>query len=213
LLEPRAEGSVCHDGALLRPVVLARASAIGGLLLCSLLAPIVAHAAALEYGAEPAWIASLSGLHDWASDVAPGTVYRSFGLVTPIVYLLLLYALWLTHAPRTRFLRWLLAVAAVADAFAYGLPSSVNAIPGTIEFFCLPLLLVGVGIAAWNERGNGAWPWLVALCIPATFGGMAVVQYWPHGALLGVALACIVLTWAPRTPASATSSPPLPQPV
>jgi len=193
-------------------ITLSRASAIGGLLLCSLLAPIVAHAAALPDGGEPAWVASLSGLHGWATDVAPGSVYRSLGLVTPIVYLLLLCALWLSRAPGTRFLRWVLAVAAVADAFAYGLPSSVNGLPGTIEFFCLPLLLVGVGIAAWNQRGKGAWPWLVGLCVPLTLAGMALVQYWPHGALLAVALACSLLTWATRAPAPATSGPPLPQP-
>ncbi len=188
-----------------RGIVLSRASAIAGLLLCSFLAPIVAHAAALPDGGEPAWIASLSGLHEWAIGAAPGSVYRSFGLVTPIVYLLLLCALSLVRAPGTRFLRWVLAVGAVADGFAYGLPSSVNALPGTIEFFCLPLLLVGVGMAAWNQRGNSAWPWLVGLCVPLTFAGMALVQYWPHGALLAVALACSVLTWATRAPAPAIS--------
>lgn len=188
--------------------ILSRASAIGGLLLVSLLAPIVAHA----YGGEPVWIASLSGLHDWAADVAPGSVYRSFGLVTPVVYLLLFYALWLSRPPGTRFLRWVLTVGAVADAFAYGLPSGANRLPGMIEFFCLPLLLVGVGIAAWNQRSNGAWPWLVGACVPLTFAGMAAVQYWPHGALLSVALACTVLTSATRTPGPVISRPPLPQP-
>ena len=64
-------------------------------------------------------------------------MYRWFGLVTPIVYLLLLLALWLSHVAGTEVLRWTLAVAAVADAFAYGLPSSVNGVPGTIEFFAL----------------------------------------------------------------------------
>jgi hypothetical protein len=139
-------------------------------------------------------------------------VYRSFGLVTPIVYLLLLCALWLSRAPGTRFLRWVLAVGAAADTFAYGLPPSVNGVPGTIEFFCLPLLLVGVGIAAWSQRGNGPWPWLVGLCFPLTFAGMALVQYWPHGALLSVALACSLLTWAPHPSVPATSRPPLLRP-
>lgn len=193
-------------------ITLSRASAIGGLLLCVLLAPIVAHAAALPDGDEADWIASLSGLHGWASDVAPGSVYRWFGLVTPIVYLLLLLALWLSHVAGTEVLRWTLAVAAVADAFAYGLPSGVNGIPGTIEFLALPVLLVGVGIAAWNQRGNGPWPWLVGLCIPLAFAGMALVQYWPHGALLAVALACCLLSWAPRPTTTAASGPPHPRP-
>lgn len=186
-------------------IALSRASAIAGLLLCALLAPIVAHAAARFDGHEAGWIASLSGLHGWASDVAPGSVYRWFGLATPIVYVLLFLALRLSDAAGTDVLRWTLAVAAVADAFAYGLPSGVNGAPGTIEFFALPVILVGVGIAAWNQRGNGPWPWLVGLCIPLAFAGMALVQYWPHGALLAVALACCLVSWAPRPVAAATS--------
>lgn len=76
---------------------------------------------------------------------------------------------------------------------------------------CLPRLLVGVGVAAWNQRGNGAWPWLIGLCVPPAFVGMAIVQFWPHGALLAVAPACSFLTWATRAPAS-DSFVTLPQP-
>ena len=187
-----------------RARVAARASPVIALLLCAFLAPIVAHAAALvDDTSTPDWIASFSGLHAWASDVAPrGDVYRSFGLVTPVVYLLLLLGLWLSPAPRTRLLRWSLGGTAVADVLAYGLPRSANAIPGTIEFLGLFLLLVGVGIAAWAQRCNREWAFLVALCIPLAFVGLAVVQYWPHGALLGVATACCLLSWAPQVPAS-----------
>ena len=182
--------------------VLARTSPILGLLLCVCLAPIVAHAAALGDGSgEASWVASLSGLHGWARDLAPrGNVYRAFGLVTPLVYLLLLLGLWRSSAPNTRFLLWVLGVAAVADAVAYGLPPGANTVPGTVEFFCLLLLLVGIAIAAWAQRHNGIWPWLIGGCIPLAFVGMALVQYWPHGALLAVAVACCFLSWAPSSP-------------
>jgi hypothetical protein len=188
--------------------VLARVSPVAGLALCALLAPIVAHAAALPDGAgEPDWIASLSGLHARAGELAPGTVYRSFGLVTSLVYVLLLVGLWLSRTPGTVLLRWVLAVAAVADALAYGPPPGVNAGPGAVEFLCLPLLLVGAGIAAWAQRGNGAWPWLIGLCIPLAFAGLAIVQYWPHGALLAVAAASCMLVWAPTTRSPAPREP------
>ena len=96
--------------------------------------------------------------------------------------------------------RWVLGVAAVADALAYGLPTKANTFPGTLEFLCLFLLLVGIAIAAWAQRGNGAWPWLIGGCIPLAFAGMALVQYWPHGALLGIAVACCFLSWLPGSP-------------
>lgn len=179
-------------------MLFARVAPVAGLGLCALLAPIVAHAAALrDSGGEASWVASLSGLHAWASDVAPAGVYRSFGLVTSLVYVLLVVGLWRSAARGTSFLRWVLAVAAVADALAYGLPSGANTVPGMVEFICLPLLLVGVGVAAWAQRRNGLWPWLIGACIPLAFGGMALVQYWPHGALLGVAVACCLLSWVP----------------
>ena len=135
-------------------------------------------------------------------------MYRSFGLVTPIVYLLLLAALGLSRAAGTQILRWVIAVGATADGLAYGLPAGVNGIPGTIEFLCLPLLLVGVGVAAWHQRANGPWAWLIGLCIPLTPVGMGLVQYWPHGALLPVALACCLLTCASHPPATVSSSTP-----
>lgn len=159
------------------------------------------YAAALRAGGgDPDWVASLSGLHAWARDVAPASVYRSFGLVTPLVYVLLFVGIWLSGALGTRFLRWVLAVAAVADALAYGLPSGADTVLGTVEFLCLVLLLVGIGIAAWAQRHNGVWPWLVGACIPLAFVGMALVQYWPHGVLLSVAVACCFLSWIPGSP-------------
>jgi hypothetical protein len=184
-----------------RGILFARFAPIAGLVLCALLAPIVAHAAALrDRSGEPDWVASLSGLHAWASDVAPSSVYRSFGLVTPLVYVLLLVGLWRSQPLGTSFLRWVLTVAALADALAYGLPSGANTVPGMVEFLCLPLLLIGVGVAAWAQRGNGAWPWLIGACIPLGFVGIAVVQYWPHGVLLGIAAASCLLVWSPHTP-------------
>ena len=195
---PRARAIIASVTAR---IAIARLSPILGLLLCALLAPVVAHAAALPDGTgEADWIASLSGLHEWASDLAPGDVYRTFGLVTPLVYLLLLLGLWLVQAPGTRFLRVVLAIAAVADALAYGVPAPVNSVPGSVEFFGLPLLLVGIGVAVWAQRGNGLWPWLIGLGIPLAFAGMALVGYWSHGALPGIAIACCLLAWAPPPP-------------
>ena len=77
-------------------MVAARVSPILGLLLCVFLAPVVAHAnAVLNGGDEVDWIRGLSGLHDWADSLAPGDVYCcSFGLVTPLIYALLLLGLW-----------------------------------------------------------------------------------------------------------------------
>ena len=63
-----------------------------------------------------------------------------------------------------------------------------------------------------TSAAKARWPWLVGLCVPLSFSGMAVVQYWPNGAFLGVALACSILTWATSAPAPTTSWPPLPQP-
>ena len=183
-------------------VMTSRVAAASGVALCAVLGPIVAHAAVMgDATDEPGWVRSLAGLHQWAAGVT-GDVYRYFGAASSVIYALLLAGLWLAGVHGTRFLRVVLTVAGVADLLAYLLPSGPNVVPGVIEFFCLPLLLVGVGLAAWAHRRTVVWATLVALCIPLAFGTAAALGNWPHGPLFAVAIACCLLVWAPDVPAT-----------
>ena len=173
--------------------------AFAALVWCAFLAPIVTRAYADGYDEVPrAWIADLTGLHDFAEAVAGDHVYEVFGGLTSLVYLLLATSLWLTRPAGTALLRVLLVVAGVADALAYSLPSVVAIMPGMVEFLCLPVLLFCVGRAGWVNRR--AWPVPVAVGagLVVAVAATAALDYWPHGVLAGVAIACCGLAaWAP----------------
>ena len=89
-------------------------------------------------------------------------------------------------------------MAGVADALAYTLPSAVAIMPAMVEFLCLPVLLFAVGRAGWVNRRT--WPVPVAAGVGLGFAvaATAALDYWPHGVLAGVAVACCGLAaWAP----------------
>ncbi len=173
--------------------------AFAALAWCAFLAPIVTRAYADgDDEAVRAWIAGLTGLHDFAEAVAGAHVYEVFGALTALVYLLLAASLRVVRPAGTALLPGLLVVAGVADAMAYSLPSVVAHLFGMVEFLCLPVLLIVVGRAAWLNRR--AWP-VVATAgagLVLAVAGTAALDYWPHGLLAGVALACCGLAaWAP----------------
>ena len=173
--------------------------AFAALVWCAFLAPIVTQAYAHGSDKEPrAWIADLTGLHDFAEALAGDHVYEVFGALTSLVYFLLAASLRVVRPAGTALLRVLLVVAGVADALAYALPSGVAIIPGMVEFLCLPVLLFCVGRAGWVNRR--AWPVLVSVGagLALAVAGTAALDYWPHGLLAGMALACCgLVAWAP----------------
>ncbi len=173
--------------------------ALAALAWCAFLAPVVARAFADGYDEEPrAWIADLTGLHDFAEAVAGSHVYEIFGALTALVYLLLATSLRVVRPAGTALLFGLLVVAGVADVLAYTLPSAVAIMPAMVEFLCLPVLLFAVGRAGWVNRR--IWPVPVAAGAGVGFAvaATAALDYWPHGVLAGVAVACCGLAaWAP----------------
>ncbi len=172
--------------------------AFAALLWATLLAPVVTRAYAVSYDEEPrAWIAGLTGLHDFAESVAGAHVYEFFGALTALVYLLLATSLRTVRPAGTALLPLLLVVAGVADALAYSLPSGVAGMFGMLEFLCLPVLFFSVGRAGWVNRRTWPVPVAVGAGLVAGVAGTAALDYWPHGLLAGVALACCGLAWAP----------------
>jgi hypothetical protein len=173
--------------------------AFAALVWCAFLAPIVTRAYANSYDEEPrAWIANLSGLHDVAEAVAGAHVYEIFGGLTALSYLLLAASLSVVRPAGTALLRVLLIVAGCADLLAYTLPSAVAIMPGMVEFLCLPVLIIAAGRAGWMNRRT--WP--VAVVVGAglvlAVAATAALDYWPHGLIAGVALACCgLVAWAP----------------
>ena len=173
--------------------------AFAALVWAAFLAPVVTRAYAEGADEEPrAWIANLTGLHDFADAVAGTHVYELFGALTALVYLLLAMSLRAVRPAGTVLLPGLLVLAGVADALAYPLPSTVSHVFGMVEFLCLPALLIVVGRAAWLNRR--AWPVVASASagLVLALAGTAALDYWPHGLLAGVALACCGLAaWAP----------------
>jgi hypothetical protein len=175
--------------------------AFAALVWCAFLAPVVIQAHSAGNDEEPrAWVAALTGLHDLAESVAGAHVDEIFGALTALVYLLLAASLRVARPAGTALLPGVLVVAGLADALAYTLPDGISGVAGTVEFLGLPLLLVCVGWAAWVNRR--AWPVAAALGagLVLAVAGTAALDYWPHGLLAGVALACCGLTaWAPAS--------------
>ncbi len=176
--------------------------ALAALVWCAFLAPVVTRAYAAGDDKEPrAWIAGLTGLHEFAEAVAGDHVYEIFGALTSLVYFLLAMSLRMARPAGTRLLPRLLVVAGCADALAYSLPGGFAVVPGMVEFLCLPVLLVGIGWAGWVNRR--AWP--VAVTVVAglvlAVAGTDALDYWPHGLIAGLALAgCGLAAWAPWAP-------------
>jgi hypothetical protein len=180
-----------------RPIAFALAFA--ALLWAAFLAPVVARAFALGYDEEPrAWIADLTTLHDFAEAVAGAHVYAVFGALTALAYLLLAASLRMVRPAGTALLTVLLVVAGVADPLAYSLPHAVAIMPAMVEFLCLPVLLFTVGRAGWLNRRVRPVAVTVGAGIVVAVAATVALDYWPHGVLVGVAVACCgLVAWAP----------------
>jgi len=162
----------------------------------------------------PRWLGVLDGLpvydgiRSWLHAAGLHDFYLVFGAAASVSFVLV----WLATGPAFaalgrsgRVLGWLVLAGGVVSLLSYlnhpvGAP--LHAVWGGE-------LLVLVAIGAWAAataalapRGMGipGWErWLLAATLPILATSTALLTYWPHGSLVGLALeAAVLAAWAPR---------------
>lgn len=179
-------------------------------LLLLVLSPIQSYVWGSGGADVPAWIRSLGGFQRWAQETADRfggglDAYHFWGRFMTFTYAGAALGIWAFRrlaVPGSKGWRIML-VALVAGAFLdaggyWGDTfSGISGVMAGLEFFALPLLMIGTFRATWvslRSKVTPRWPGYVLLGASIGFvPSFVLIAYWPHGIVLPVAVAAAIL--------------------
>jgi hypothetical protein len=179
-------------------------------LMLFVLAPIQSYVWGSGGPDVPAWIRSMEGFQRWAQETADRfggglDAYHFWGRFMTFTFAGAALGIWAFRrlaAPGTKGWRIMLVAlvaGAILDAGGYwgATFSGISMIMAGMEFFTLPLLIIGTIRATWvylRSKATPRWPGYVLLGASIGFlPSMVLIAYWPHGFVLPVAIAAAVL--------------------